>query len=142
MSQLANASATSLNFIGFEEMNGQGEPAKIYNQVFIEPNQSYTAGVGQIAAAGFVPGTQSYLKRRQAVWSGTSVGKQLSGEGFEYSYSTPLTAKQQIAKFRSETGGGIPSDLAWGQAMPRPDLSGDESAYTHPDVYVARGFYP
>ena len=85
MSQLANASATSLNFIGFEEMKGQGEPAKIYNQVFIEPNQSYTAGVGQIAAAGFVPGTQSFLKRRQAVWSGTSVGKQLSGEGFEYS---------------------------------------------------------
>ena len=69
MSQIANASATSLNFIGFEDVNGQGMPQILYNQVFIEPNQSFTAGVGQIAAAGFVPGTQSYLKRRQAVWS-------------------------------------------------------------------------
>ena len=57
MSQLANSSATSLNFIGFEEMKGQGMPEILYNQVFIEPNQSYTAGVGQIAAAGYVPGT-------------------------------------------------------------------------------------
>lgn len=60
MSQIANASATSLNFIGFEDVNGQGMPQILYNQVFIEPNQSFTAGVGQIAAAGFVPGTQSY----------------------------------------------------------------------------------
>ena len=59
MSQLANTSATSLNFIGFEDVKGQGLPELIYNQVFIEPNQSYTAGVGQLAAAGFVPGTQS-----------------------------------------------------------------------------------
>ena len=59
MSQLANASATSLNFIGFEDQKGQGLPELIFNQVFIQPNQSYTAGVGQLAAAGFVPGTQS-----------------------------------------------------------------------------------
>jgi len=59
MSQLANSSATSLNFIGFENQQGQGMPEIIYNQVFIEPNQSFTAGVGQLAAAGFVPGTQS-----------------------------------------------------------------------------------
>ena len=71
MSQLANASATSLNFIGFEDQRGQGMPEILYNQVFIEPNQSYTAGIGSIAAAGFVPGTQSYLKRRQAIWSQT-----------------------------------------------------------------------
>ena len=45
MSQLANASATSLNFIGFEDQRGQGMPEILYNQVFIEPNQSYTAGV-------------------------------------------------------------------------------------------------
>ena len=69
MSQLANASATSLNFVGFEEVKGQGMPEILFNQVFIEPNQSFTAGVGQLAAAGFVPGTQSYLKRRQAIWT-------------------------------------------------------------------------
>ena len=144
MSQLANASATSLNFIGFEDVKGQGMPELIYNQVFIEPNQSYTAGVGQIAAAGFVPGTQSYLKRRQAVWSQTSVGKQLASEGFEFGpgASMPLTTKQQIAKYQSETGGGVSSDLAWGHARPRPTTQGDESAYTHMDNRVARGFFP
>ena len=107
--------------------------------MFIEPNQSYTAGVGQLAAAGFVPGTQSYLKRRQ---SQTSVGKQLASEGFVFSAEAPMTAKQQIAKFQSETGGGVSSDLAWGQAAPRPSLQGDESAYTHADNQVARGFFP
>ena len=142
MSQLANTSATSLNFIGFEDVKGQGLPELIYNQVFIEPNQSYTAGVGQLAAAGFVPGTQSYLKRRQAVWSQTSVGKQLASEGFVFSAEAPMTAKQQIAKFQSETGGGVSSDLAWGQAAARPSLQGDESAYTHADNQVARGFFP
>ena len=80
MSQLANASATSLNFIGFEDVQGQGMPELLYNQVFIEPNRSYTAGVGQLAAAGFVPGTQSYLKRRRAIWSQSSVGKQLGAD--------------------------------------------------------------
>mgnify|MGYP003724062175 CR=1 FL=1 len=142
MSQLANASATSLNFIGFEDQRGQGMPEILYNQVFIEPNQSYTAGVGSLAAAGFVPGTQSYLKRRQAIWSQTSVGRQLAGEGFEYSFSAPLTMKQIEAKFQSETGGGLSGDLAWGQAMPRPSVQGDESGFTHQDEYVARGFFP
>ena len=133
MSQIANASATSLNFIGFEDVNGQGMPQILYNQVFIEPNQSFTAGVGQIAAA--VPGTQSYLKRR-------SVGRSLSDEGFTETFSTPMTQKQQLAKFQSESGAGMSSDLAWGQARPRPDTQGDMSAYTHSDNYVARGFFP
>ena len=142
MSQLANASATSLNFIGFEDQKGQGLPELIYNQVFIQPNQSYTAGVGQLAAAGFVPGTQSYLRRRQAVWSQTSVGRQLASEGFEFTHEAPMTQKQQFAKHRSEVGGGLSSDLAWGQANPRPSVQGDQSGYTHPDNYVTRGFFP
>jgi len=142
MSQLANASATSLNFVGFEEFKGQGMPELLYNQVFLEPNQSYTAGVGQLAAAGFVPGTQSYLKRRAAVWSNGAVGKQLAQEGIEYDMSVPMTQKQAMSKFRSETGGGSLNDVAWGQAMPRPLLANDESMYTHADNYVARGFFP
>jgi len=142
MSQLANSSATSLNFIGFEEQKGQGLPELIFNQVFIQPNQSFTAGIGQLAAAGFVPGTQSYLKRRQAVWSQSSVGRQLASEGFEFTHEAPMTVKQQMAKHRSEVGGGFSSDLAWGQAPPRPSVQGDESGYTHPDNFVTRGFFP
>ena len=124
MSQLANTSATSLNFIGFEDVKGQGLPELIYNQVFIEPNQSYTAGVGQLAAAGFVPGTQSYLKRRSAGEAARLRGLRVRDRG------------------QSETGGGVSSDLAWGQAAPRPTMQGDESAYTHADNRVARGFFP
>lgn len=143
MSQLANASATSLNFVGFEEVKGQGMPEILFNQVFIEPNQSFTAGVGQLAAAGFVPGTQSYLKRRQAIWTQSSVGKQLAGEGYVFAHEAPpITAKQIEAKFHSESGGGQSGDLAWGQARPRSTVQGDESAYTHSDNYVARGFFP
>ena len=132
MSQLANSSATSLNFIGFEEMKGQGMPEILYNQVFIEPNQSYTAGVGQIAAAGYVPGTQSYLKRRQAVWSQTNVGRQLSGEGFQYTSADAKAGARQVSE-RDGRARGL---------RPRPNVQGDESAYTHADVYVARGFFP
>ena len=50
--------------------------------------------------------------------------------------------KQIEAKFQSETGGGLSGDLAWGQAMPRPSVQGDESGFTHQDEYVARGFFP
>ena len=82
MSNLANASATSLNFIGFEEMRGQGVPAHIWNQVFIEPNLPETAGRGQIPASGFVPGTQPYLKSRRAIWSKSSLAKDLALQGF------------------------------------------------------------
>lgn len=142
MSQLANSSATSLNFVGFEDVKGQGMPEILYNQIFIEPNQSYTAGVGQLAAAGFVPGTQSYLKKRRAIWSQTSVGRQLASEGFVFSHDAPMTQKQHLAKFQSETGGGVSSDIAWGHARPRPNTQGDESAYTHSDNFVARGFFP
>ena len=48
------ASATSLNFVGFEEMRGKGTPALIYNQVFIMPNQTQTAGRYIHPVAGFI----------------------------------------------------------------------------------------
>ena len=69
MSHLANASATSMNFIGFEELKGQGAPELLYNQIFIEPNLPQGTSSGNIAAAGYVPGQQSYLKRRRTIWS-------------------------------------------------------------------------
>ena len=45
-----------MNFLGFEDMNGFGTPPLLYGQVFIEPNQPETAGVGQLAVSGFLPG--------------------------------------------------------------------------------------
>ena len=33
-----------MNFVGFEEMRGQGAPDLLFNQVFIEPNRPETAG--------------------------------------------------------------------------------------------------
>ena len=144
MAQLANASATSLNFIGFEELTGQGLPKLIYNQVFIEPNQSYTAGKGAIAAAGYVPGTQSYLKRKQALWTQSQVGRAIANEGFEFgrNESIPLTNKQADSKYLSEQGHGLATDAAWGTVMPPAMIQGDESGYTHPDPYIMRGFIP
>ena len=61
------ASVTSMNFVGFEELKGKGAPELLYNQIFIEPNMPQATSVGNIAAAGYVPGQQSYLKQRRAI---------------------------------------------------------------------------
>ena len=53
--QLANASATSMNFIGFEELKGKGAPELLFNQIYIEPNLPQSTGKFNHAAAGFVP---------------------------------------------------------------------------------------
>ena len=45
------SSATSMNFIGFEELKGQGPPELLYNQVFIEPNLPQSTGNFNLAAA-------------------------------------------------------------------------------------------
>ena len=100
----------------------------IYNQVFIEPNQSYTAGKGAIAAAGYVPGTQSYLKRKQTLWTQSQVGRAIANEGIEFggSESIPLTNKQADSKYLSEQGHGAPTDAAWGTVMPPAMIQGDD----------------
>ena len=77
-----SASATSMNFVGFEDFQGQGAPELIYNQVFIEPNMAETAGVNSLAAVGFLPGQQSYIKRRKAIWSKSKLGQSLRQQGF------------------------------------------------------------
>ena len=63
----------SLNFVGFEEMRGKGTPALIYNQVFIMPNLTQTAGKYIHPVAGFVPGQQSYLKSKRSYYNKPSV---------------------------------------------------------------------
>ena len=76
------ASATSMNFLGFDDMKGFGTPPLMFGQVFIEPNMSETAGVNALAAVGFLPGQQSYIKRRKAIWSKSSLGRSLQQQGF------------------------------------------------------------
>ena len=78
-----SASATSLNFLGFEDIRGFGTPDHLFNRIFIEPNLPEATSSGNIAAAGYVPGQQSYLKRRQTIWSKSSLGKHLYRQGFK-----------------------------------------------------------
>ena len=77
-----SASVTSMNFIGFEEMKGQGAPEILFNQIFIEPNLPETAGSGAHAAAGFVPGQVAYLKARRAIWSKSNLARDLELQGY------------------------------------------------------------
>jgi hypothetical protein len=81
-----SASVTSMNYVGFEELKGQGAPELLYNQIFIEPNQPQATSSGNIAAAGYVPGQQSYLKARRATWSKSRIGRHLSMQGFKRVY--------------------------------------------------------
>mgnify|MGYP001404628150 CR=1 FL=1 len=78
-------SATSMNFVGFEELKGNGSPDLIYNQIFIEPNQPQAMSVNNIAAAGYVPGQQTYLKQRRAIWSKSAIARDLELQGFTWS---------------------------------------------------------
>ena len=63
------ASATSLNFVGFEDMRGTGTAEILYNRVYIMPPLPVTAGRYIHATAGFVPGQQSYLKAPGQRWN-------------------------------------------------------------------------
>ena len=81
-----SASVTSMNYVGFEEMRGQGAPELLYNQIFIEPNLPVATGVGNIAAAGYVPGQQSYLKQRKQIWSKSRIARDLELQGFRRVY--------------------------------------------------------
>ena len=83
-----SASVTSMNYVGFEELKGQGAPELIYNQIFIEPNLPQGTSSGNIAAAGDVPGQQSYLKQRRTIWNKSRIGRDLKLQGFKRVYGT------------------------------------------------------
>ena len=74
----STASATSLNFIGFDD-----------NRVVILPKQRETAGKWVHPAAGFVPGQQPYLKRRTQIWNKSieAANKHLARQGFKQVYN-------------------------------------------------------
>ena len=76
-----SASVTSMNYVGFEELKGEGAPELLYNQIFIEPNLPQATSSGNIAAAGYIPGMQSYLKQRRTIWSKSRVGRDLARHG-------------------------------------------------------------
>ena len=52
------SSATSLNFVGFDEMKGNGTAPILFNRVVILPPPRETAGKWIHPAAGFIPGQQ------------------------------------------------------------------------------------
>jgi hypothetical protein len=81
-----SASVTSMNYVGFEELKGRGAPELLYNQIFIEPNQPQATSSGNIAAAGYVPGQQSYLKQRRTIWSKSRIARDLELQGFTRVY--------------------------------------------------------
>ena len=73
-----------MNFIGFDEMRGNGTPNLLFNRVVILPPRPETAGKWIHPVAGFVPGQQPYLKRRSQVWNKQQekANKRLTYQGF------------------------------------------------------------
>ena len=82
MSETHTASATSLNFIGFEDMAKNNTSPLLFNQIYIAPELPVTAGKWIHPAAGFLPGQQSYLKRQKTVWNKSRIGENLKLAGF------------------------------------------------------------
>ena len=85
----STASATSLNFIGFDDMSGNGTAPVLYNRVVILPKRRETAGKWVHPVAGFVPGQQPYLKNRVQIWNKarTPANKHLARQGFKQIYN-------------------------------------------------------
>ena len=79
------SSATSMNYIGFDEMQGNGTPDILYNRVVILPTRPETAGKWIHPSAGFVPGQQPYLKPKVQVWNKPlrAVDRRLAMQGFK-----------------------------------------------------------
>ena len=84
-----SASATSLNFIGFDEMRGNGTAPILFNRIVIRPEPRETAGKWVHPVAGFVPGQQPYLKPKVQVWNRSMqmINKRLARQGFKQIYN-------------------------------------------------------
>ena len=82
------SSATSLNFIGFDEMHGNGTSPILYNRIVILPNRRETAGKWVHPIAGYVPGQQPYLKPKVQVYNKSieRSDKRLARQGFKRVY--------------------------------------------------------
>lgn len=65
----STTSATSMNYVGFEEMRGHGTPELLHNRIYIMPKLPQTAGKWIHPVAGFLPGQQSFLKAKKTYWN-------------------------------------------------------------------------
>ena len=83
------SSATSLNFIGFDEMHGNGTSPILFNRIVILPNRRETAGKWIHPVAGFLPGQQPYIKPKVQIWNRSlqSANKRLARQGFKQVYN-------------------------------------------------------
>ena len=88
MSATTTSSATSMNFIGFDELQGNGTSPILFNRIVILPNRRETAGRQIHPVAGFLPGQQSFLKPRVQVYnkSAEAADKRLARQGFKRVY--------------------------------------------------------
>ena len=82
MSATGTNSVTSVNFIGFEEGAKNSINPLLFNRIYIAPTLPVTAGKWIHASAGFLPGQQSYLKRRSTVWNKSRIADDLKRAGF------------------------------------------------------------
>jgi hypothetical protein len=76
------SSVTSANFIGFDDLARNGTAPIMFNQIYIAPDPPTSAGKWIHASAGFLPGQQSYLKQRRALWNKSRIADDLKLAGF------------------------------------------------------------
>ena len=82
MSETTTTSATSLNFVGFDDMAKNNTNPFLFNRIYIAPEIPVTAGKWIHPSAGFLPGQQSYLKLQKTVWNKSRIGDNLKLAGF------------------------------------------------------------
>ena len=82
-STTGTTSATSMNFVGFDEAAKNGTSPVLFNRVVLLPPPRETAGKWVHAAAGFLPGQQPYIKPRVQVYNRSllPVDKRLARQG-------------------------------------------------------------
>lgn len=78
-----------MNFIGFDEMQGNGTAPLLYDRIVILPQRRETAGKWVHPVAGYLPGQQPYLKPRVQVYNKSRevVDKRLARQGFRRVYA-------------------------------------------------------
>ena len=82
MSETTTASATSLNFVGFDDMAKNNTNPFLFNRIYIAPEIPVTAGKWIHPSAGFLPGQQPYLKINRDVWNKSRIARNLRLQGY------------------------------------------------------------